>query len=987
MLSINMDDVLSVLNSCRPYLIFFGVVLALAVIALIYAGVAKKVKKPAKSLIRAQAGIAALLALVVTVNLICFGPMSTMISLATGNGTISDESVTDANALGAKIGEEGMVLLENDDAALPLSEGTSLNVFGWSSTAPVYGGAGSGALSDAYPTISLLDSLTNAGFALNTELSDFYTSYASARPDVGMWAQDWTLPEPAVSTYTDDMLANAKSFSDTALFVVSRPGGENADLPTDMPAVVDGSWAAPGTTYVNGTYDDTLNAGNDWDAGDTYLELSNREEELLDLVCSNFGKVIVVVNAANTMQLDWLDKYDSIKSTIWAASPGQTGFEALGKILNGTVNPSGKTVDTFVSDLKNTPVFNNIGYFVYDNMDEFNYTSTSWLTGGEVTTTPTFVNYVEGIYVGYRYYETAYAEAQTAETAAGAHAFDYDAEVLYPFGYGLSYTTFTQKMGPISESDGTITFDVTVTNDGAVAGKDVVQVYYNPPYTNGGIEKSAVNLIEFGKTSLLEPGASETITISFNAEDMASYDSKGAGCYVLEKGDYLISIRSDAHNAIDEQTYTVDATISYDESNPRSTDDTAAVNQFADVEGEITYLSRADGFANYDEVTAAPSTYSMGDAYKATFIENSNYDPNDYNDATDEMPTTGAKNGLVLADLRGVDYDDPQWDTLLDQLTVEDMDTMIARGGYSTAAAESVGKIGTTDCDGPASINNNFTGTSSIGFPACTMIAATWNRELAQDFGRMIGKMADEMNVSGWYAPAMNNHRSAFAGRNFEYFSEDGTLAGEMAAKAVEGAAEYGVYAYIKHYALNDQEINRNDMLCTWASEQSIREIYLKPFEICTKVGNAMAVMSSFNYIGTQWAGADYGLQTQVLRNEWGFRGFVLTDYYGVYAYMDADQAIRGGTDICLSPMDNATNHLTDTTSATSIKAARQACKNLMYTVVNSRAYAPENLNTGLENWKIIAIVVDVLLGALVLMLEVLSIKKFLKKSVKPANK
>ena len=694
---------------------------------------------------------------------------------------------------------------------------------------------------------------------------------------------------------------------------------------------------------------------------------------MLDLVCKNFDNVVLVYNGANPMELGFVNEYSQIKSAIWCAGTGQSGFEALGEIVAGEINPSGKTVDTFVSDLTETPTWNNFGSFVYDNVDEYQYIHTNRRTGAKSTRFPTFVNYVEGIYVGYRFYETAADEG----------LIDYDKTVVYPFGYGLSYTSFTQEMGDLTEQDGTISFDVTVTNTGAVAGKDVVEVYYNPPYTNGGIEKASANLIAFDKTELLEPGASETVTISFSAEDMASYDEKGAGCYVLEAGDYEISIKSDSHNKIDSRIYTLADSITYDEDNARSTDAQAAVNHFDYAEGEVTYLSRADGFANYAEATAAPENYSMSDEVKSVFINNGVYDPEKYNDASDEMPTTGAKNGMTLAELRGASYDDERWETLLDQLTISDMDTMIALGGYQTSAAASVGKASTVDCDGPASINNNFTGVGSVGFPSAVMIASTWNTDLALEFGESIGKMADEMDVSGWYAPAMNTHRSAFAGRNFEYYSEDGVLAGRIAANAVIGAEEYGVYAYIKHFALNDQETNRNVMLCTWANEQSIREIYLRPFEIAVKDGGAKAVMSSFNYIGAEWAGASSALCNTVLRDEWGFRGFVLTDYFGVYGYMNSDQAIRGGTDCMLVAYDTETNHVKDTSSATGVKAMRQACKNIMYTVVNSRAYAEENLNTGLPTWQIMAIAIDVVLGAAIIGLEVLTVKSYRKAAKK----
>ena len=950
MLAINMDDVINVLNSCKPYLIALGVVLALAIVVTV---ACMKLKKPVKKLVRKEAWIAFLLAVVVIVNLICFIPMSSMISLAMGNGTITDETSDESTALVQEIAEEGIVLLKND-GTLPLAADSNLNVFGWASTNPCYGGTGSGALSDAYPSVSLLQGLEDAGFNLNTELSDFYTAYRADRPEVGMWAQDWTLPEPTADSYTDEMMANAKEFSDTAMVVITRVGGEGADLPTDVSKV---------------TYTDNSTEYKDFEAGEHYLQLDRTERDMLDLVCSNFDNVIVVYNGANAMELGFINEYSQIKSAIWCPGTGQSGFEALGEIVAGTVNPSGKTSDTFVADLTATPTWNNFGYFKYDNMDEYAYTSNNFKTGEEETALPSFVNYVDGIYVGYRFYETAAAEG----------LINYDDTVVYPFGYGLSYTTFTQEMGAISEDNGTISFDVTVTNTGDVAGKDVVEVYYNPPYTNGGIEKASANLIQFEKTEVLQPGDSQTITVSFDAEDMASYDTYGAGCYVLEAGDYQISINSDSHNVIDSQTYTVASTVTYDESNPRSTDETAAVNEFAYAEGDVTYLSRADGFANYADATAAPASMSMSDEAKATFLNNSNYNPEDYNNDSDEMPTTGAKNGIKLADLRGVDYDDAQWDSLLDELTISDMDTMIAIGGYQTSAASSVGKIMTVDCDGPASINNNFTGIGSVGFPSAVMIASTWNKNLALKFGESIGKMADEMEVSGWYAPAMNTHRSAFAGRNFEYYSEDGVLSGYMATNAILGAEEYGVYAYMKHFALNDQETNRTEMLCTWANEQSIREIYLKPFEMSVKEGGAKAVMSSFNYIGTQWAGGTSALCNTVLRDEWGFRGFVLTDYFGVYGYMDSDMGIRGGTDCMLVAYDTETNHVTDTTSATGVLAMRQACKNIMYTVVNSRAYDPENLTEGLMNWQIMAIVIDVIFAALIIFLEVLAIKGFKK--------
>ncbi len=940
MLAINMDDVIKVVSSIKGYLIALAAVILLAVAVMVGC---RKMKKSKKYLIRWQAGLGLVAAAAIIVNLILTGPMYSMVSLATGGGKVSEENVASATQLCEDIADEGIVLLDND-GTLPMAKNSKLNVFGWASTNPCYGGTGSGALSDAYPTVTLLEGLTNAGFELNTELSDFYTSYRADRPVVGMFSQDWTLPEPEAAQYTDEMMNNAKAFSDTAMVVITRVGGEGADLPTDVSQV----------TY------DAGHSYNDFEPGNHYLQLSKTEKDMIDLVCKNFDKVVVVYNGANAMELGWVKDYSQIKSVIWCAGTGQSGFNALGSILCGDVNPSGRTIDTFVYDLTQTPTANNFGNFNYTNMDEFKANSFG------ADTIPAFVNYVEGIYVGYKFYETAAAEG----------LIDYDKTVVYPFGRGLSYTTFTQTLNSVTEADGTITVDVTVTNTGSASGKEVVEVYYNPPYTNGGIEKASANLIGFAKTSELAPGASENVTVTFKAEDMASYDTYGKGCYVLEKGDYVISINADSHTVLDSKVYNVASDIVYDASNKRESDVEVADNKFDFAEGNVTYLSRADGFANYAEATAAPADFELPAQAKATFYNNSNWNPEDFNNADDVAPTTGAKNGLKLKDMVGVDYNDAQWDAFLDQLTVSDMDSLIALGGFQSAAVSSIGKVQAIDCDGPASINNNFTKQGSIGFPSAVMIAATWNTDLAHDFGTSIGKMADDMNVSGWYAPAMNIHRSAFAGRNFEYYSEDGVLSGAMAANAIMGSQEQGVYAFMKHFALNDQETNRTSMLCTWSTEQAIREIYLKPFEKCIKDADCHAVMSAFNYIGTTYAGSCPELLIDVLRGEWGFVGMVLTDYYGVYGYQDADRLIRNGGDFCLVNYDTETNHLTDTTSATALVSARQACKNILYTVANSRAYYEENLNPGMPGWEKLMIGVDVVLFAGLAAVELLVVKK-----------
>ncbi len=963
MLGINIADVIAVIDTMTTQIAIIVICLIAAIVATI---AAIKIKKPLKGFVRKTAWIAFLLVLVLTVTNILLNPMYSMINMAMGGGAISDEAMEEAKELVTDIADEGIVLAKNDDNALPLAEGTKVNVFGWSSTNPVYGGTGSGSLNTAFETVSFLDGLTDAGIEYNTDLTDFYTGWRDTRPTVGMMGQDWTIPEPTIDEY-GSLITDAKDYSDTAIFFIARSGGEGADLPMSYDGeetLTEGEgWF--GTTGVR--YSEYA---DDRDASKSYLELSNRETALLNEVTANFDNVIVIVNAANAMELGFVNDYEQIKSVLICPGTGQNGFDSLGSILAGDVNPSGKTADTYVADLLNTPSANNFGDFDYTNMEEFGYEN-MFADGGMAY--PTFVNYVEGIYVGYKYYETAYAEAQ-----AGSYDFDYDSEVVYPFGYGLSYTTFEQTLDSVSTDGTDVTVEVTVTNTGDVAGKDVVQVYYNPPYTNGGIEKAAANLIQFDKTETLEPGASETVTITFPVEDMASYDTYGEGCYVLEAGDYEISINSDSHTKIATDNVTVASTVVYDESNKRESDDVAAVNQFEYAEGDVVYLSRANGFENYAAATAAPTNFELAEEYKAEYYNETNYDEFALNDDSDEMPTTGANNGLELADLRGVDYDDEQWDLLLDELTVSDMNTLISLGGYETSAVDSIGKVMTYDCDGPASINNNFTGQGSIGFPAGVMIACTWNTDLSYAFGASIGRMANDMDVSGWYAPATNTHRSAFGGRNFEYYSEDGVLAGWICAGAVNGAREWGVYSYVKHFATNDQETNRTGFLCTWLNEQSLREIYLKSFEITFKNSDPAATMVAFNNIGVIPAEACPELLNTVLRDEWGFRGLAETDYFGGYGYQDADRMIRNGCDLMLSTYATDQSTVTDQESATSVIAMRQASKNILYTVVNSRAYDTDVANAT-PSWVKAVYAVDAVLIILLALLEFLAFRKYRK--------
>lgn len=951
MLQINMADVMNVIGSLTPYLIAIGVLFVLALI-ITFAVNKKTVKDVAtRKIVHSESWLVALVGIVVAVSMMLTGPLSTLLNNATiTKYTLSDATVSKANELAKDVQSEAVTLLKNDDSNLPLS-GKKVNVFGWGSTNPVYGGTGSGSMSKQYKTVSLLDGMKQAGLKTNTELSKLYTDYRKDRPEVGMFAQDWTLPEVPAKQYSDKLVSDAKDFSDEAVVVLTRVGGEGADLPTDM--------KAKGITYKNNSKD-----YDDFQKDESFLQLSKTERDMIDLVTSNFKKVTLVYNGANTFQFDFLNDYPQIQSVVWCPPAGQTGFSALGEVLAGETNPSGKTSDTFLKNLTKSVSYNNFGKFEYTNMAD-KAAKYKGFTGDDVTAIPGFVNYSEGIYVGYKFYETASDEG----------LINYDDTVAFPFGYGLSYTSFDQKLDSVKYKGG----KVTVTNTGDKAGKDVVEVYYNPPYTDGGIEKASKNLAGFEKTKELQPGESQKVTVKFDDDDMASYDYKGAKAYVLEKGDYDISIQSDSHHVIDHKAITVKDTVTYDsDSNTHNGDKTVATNQFDDVAGDVTYLSRADHFANYKEATAAPTNFKMSDKAKETFYNNSNYDPKKFDKDSDKMPTTGAKNGLKLSDMYGKDYDDADWDKLLDQLTFDDMDNLIANGGYGTQALKSVGKIQLTDADGPASLNNNFTGVGSIGFPASTAFACTWNKDLAKQFGEMIGDMAHDMHVAGWYAPAMNIHRNAFSGRTFEYFSEDSLLSGVMASSEISGAKSKGVYSFMKHFALNDQETKRTEMLCTWTNEQAMREIYLKPFEMSVKEGGAQAVMSSFNYIGNTYAGADSALLQTVLRGEWGFKGFVLTDYFGGYGYQNADQEVRAGNDSMLATT-KITNHITDK-SATSVKAMRQAAHNILYTAANSWQYANGEPKVATPIWKTAMYVAWGVTAVLGIGLEIVAIKRYLNR-------
>lgn len=954
-MGVSPTDVQTYVEMLGGYIYAIVGLLVLAVIVMIAAHWI--VRKGTRHVVRWGAGVSWVLIVTILANVICFGPMYNNLSpILNTKAAVSEESVAHSMEIMEEVGAEGMVLVKNENAALPLEANSNLNVFGWASTNPIYGGTGSGS-SDSSSATDILTSLKNAGFTVNQDIIDMYTEYSPNRNREGgatnVTYTDWSLPEPPVENYTDELMNSAKEFSDKAMIVISRSGGEGQDIPRDMNAVIKGTYdirdeVANGNeqyNYYACNYTNNSDAYDDFDSGESYLELSNTEEAMIEKVCSEFDDVVVVINANNTMELGWVEEYEQIGAVILAPGTGANAMAALGNILNGTVNPSGRTVDTYVYDLTQTPYYNNSGGFTYNNVEELQAALTEKDPAYQGVVS--FVNYVEGIYVGYRFYETAAEEGLIT----------YDEQVQFPFGYGLSYTDFTQEMQNFQDNGSTVSFDVTVTNTGNTAGKDVVEVYYTPPYTNGGIEKSSVNLVEFEKTEVIEPGASETLSFEIAKEDMASYDSNGIktenGGYILEAGEYSISIRSDAHTVLAEEIFTVREDIDYS-TEKRESDHIAAVNQFQDYSaGNVTYLFRADGFANYEEATAAPSEdmYAMDAETLAHVTEKSvaYYDSVQYDDPEDEMPVTGANSGRELSEYVGVAYDDPSWEELLDQLTVEEMINTVNLGGFQTVAVDSVGKSLTLDSDGTSGLNDWYIGVFGTAYPTELLIAQTWNKDLAYRVGQAEGAEYADCRIFGTYSPAMNTHRNAFCGRNFEYYSEDGVLGGTIAMNIVNGLQTEGVYAFIKHFVLNDQETNRCAMLMTYTDEQPMREIYLKPFEMCIKnfEGQSLAVMSSFNFIGDVAAGANPNLLNTVLREEWGFEGMVLSDWNGSYGYQNTDDFVRNGNDAMLGFMQHESNQITNTDSATLVSAMRQACKNIFYTVVNSGNYTIPDPNAG----------------------------------------
>ncbi len=871
------------------------------------------------------------------------------------------------------IESEGIILLKNN-GALPLSAKTEskITLMGRDAADPVYGGSGSGSV-DLSSAVNLKTGLENAGFKVNETVYNLLLKYAGYTEKANTSGgkdkvydhpkANIVMDKPAKSTYyigempasdyTPEAVDSFKVYNGAAIVTFGRGGGEGGDLARDMKG-----------------WDDHYTAGQH------ELELNYDEKQTLKLAEDNFDKVIVVINASTQMELGDIQKDPKVDAIVWVGSPGQTGFNSVGKVLNGTVNPSGRTVDIYASDFTKDPTFVNFGNYQYSNINKDNAIGDAF-----------FVQYEEGIYVGYRYYETAAVEG----------FIDYDKAVVYPFGYGLSYTKFDWQVTgkKLEGTDGTISVDVKVTNNGSVAGKDVVELYYAPPYYKGGIEKSSIVLGDLAKTRILKPGESQVVTVSFPVENMASYDYKNEKAYVLDKGEYDIRVQSDSHHmkdGIDEIKYTVKNTVVYNGQNHRASDKSEVTNQFDDVSamfkdtavaGYAQNFSRADFAGTFPtaptdaDLKASDEVIKGWQAYKAA----------DHLDNEKTKPVFNKKNGISLITLRGVDFDSELWNTFLDQADPAQISHMIISAAYNTAELTALGKPATMDYDGPAGFSSFMTSTHGTAYPSEEVIAASWNPNIGYEMGQMIGNEALDLKLNGWYAPAMNTHRSPFAGRNFEYYSEDGLLAGKIAAGVVSGAASKGVITYIKHFAMNDQETNRvNNGVASWANEQAIREIYLKPFEYVVKnaktninyisdnkgtvsqkeINACTAVMSSFNRIGSTWSGGDKALQTNVLRNEWGFKGFVLTDF-NLCDYMYTNQGIHNGTDLMLT--FSAMKKIEDDSSNTALNDMRKVAHRVCYAVVNSNAMngiiPGSTVTYKLATWEKIRIAVDIVLAVI----------------------
>lgn len=862
------------------------------------------------------------------------------------------EAFANAQEVNLKLAEEGFVLLKNENAALPMNKGARISVFSKNSVNLSYGGSGSGGF-DTSNNKDLYESLSDAGFVINPTLKSFYESSQSGPVRTANSSdldngdnQKIATAETPQSKYTDAVKNSYADYSDAALVVITRIGGEGFDLPR----------------YQGGSEGAVSPDSH-------YLELDQNEIDLLTAVTDGtFKRVVVVFNTPSSFEATFLKDSayaafaDKIDAAVWIGFTGSNGITALGEILNGDVNPSGRLVDTWAADFTQNPSFVNFGTgCLTDTTDKYD--------GGMYYS----VDYEEGIYVGYRYYETR------GETDGEDW---YNANVVYPFGYGLSYTTFEWTVGDASASEielgTTITVPVTVKNTGSVAGKDVVQLYASAPYTLGGIEKAHKVLVGFAKTKLLQPGESETVTVSFDPYSAASYDyrdanSNGFSGYELEAGEYTLYVSRNAHESEKAIALNLAADVQI---GTDPTTDSEVVNRYTDSEDFLdsdwqldTMLSRADWEGTWPTPQTAQQHAGTDRLYEEIRSEEHN-NPTDFD--SEEYPWFGEEPTLTLRDLLPsaeaegyepvVSYDDERWEELMMGCDEEEMIALINNGAYHTLAMESVGLPATIHGDGPSGFTcfmskEQVNGTCQ--YVSEPVMASTWNIDLMNELGEAIGEegtigdKATGQPYSSIYAPGVNIHRSPFGGRCSEYFSEDPFISGMMGAAEVQGIQSRGVLPTVKHFVANEQETHRSiggDL--SWLSEQALREIYLKPFEYTVKLGETRGIMTSFNRIGTRWTGGDYRLLTEILRNEWGFNGLVICDFNTIPQYMIPRMMFYAGGSLDLATQQSAMWTDCDTSDAGDAIVLMRAVKDVMYALVNSNAMNAEVIGYNPPIWQ-----------------------------------
>lgn len=870
----------------------------------------------------------------------------------TQKATNKAEAFANAQEVNLKLAEEGFVLLKNENAALPMNKGARISVFSKNSVNLSYGGSGSGGF-DTSNNKNLYESLNDAGFVTNPTLKRFYESSQSGPVRTANSSdldngdnQKIATAETPQSKYTDAVKNSYADYSDAALVVITRIGGEGFDLPR-----------------YQGDSEGAVSPDSH------YLELDQNEIDLLTAVTDGtFKRVVVVFNTPSSFEATFLKDSayaafaDKIDAAVWIGFTGSNGITALGEILNGDVNPSGRLVDTWAADFTKNPSFVNFGTgCLPDTTDKYD--------GGMYYS----VDYEEGIYVGYRYYETR------GETDGEDW---YNANVVYPFGYGLSYTTFDWTVGDASASEielGTaITVPVTVKNTGSVAGKEVVQLYASAPYTLGGIEKAHKVLVGFAKTKLLQPGESETVTVSFDPYSAASYDyrdanSNGFSGYELEAGEYTLYVSHNAHESEKAIALNLAADVQI---GTDPTTDSEVVNRYTDSEDFLdsdwqldAMLSRADWEGTWPTPQTAQQHAGTDRLYEEIRSEEHN-NPTDFD--SEEYPWFGEEPTLTLRDLLPsaeaegyepvVSYDDERWEELMMGCDEEEMIALINNGAYHTLAMESVGLPATIHGDGPSGFTcfmskEQVNGTCQ--YVSEPVMASTWNIKLMNELGEAIGEegtigdKATGQPYSSIYAPGVNIHRSPFGGRCSEYFSEDPFISGMMGAAEVQGIQSRGVLPTVKHFVANEQETHRSiggDL--SWLSEQALREIYLKPFEYTVKLGETRGIMTSFNRIGTRWTGGDYRLLTEILRNEWGFNGLVICDFNTIPQYMIPRMMFYAGGSLDLATQQSAMWTDCDTSDAGDAIVLMRAVKDVMYALVNSNAMNAEVIGYNPPIWQ-----------------------------------